>query len=276
LLKVILSRSARDMPLQIEELNEERQPEEKFRFHYLAEAQFQSFGSPAIQPLLNKWGFGEDMVMCTFRVEQPIHADTASAMLDAFFSDGEVLGVLHQRTKLRVFNSAKLRVRWEKMGTKVVNMSFFNKFEEIGAIGPSGHIRGRIEEDYEGVPILNLLREVMLLEDSDLYDTFSPQERKEFLFRIFQHLIFGGASNQYEDHVEEYFKVTKAVYKDMLTVRRNDAGDVEVLSIAAAISSLGEGGTLFPKESPLNYCYVILDPLSRHVRVWYFGYRPMW
>lgn len=264
------------MPLHIEELNEERQPEEKFRFHYLADAKFQSFGSPAVQPLLNKWGFGPDMVMCTFRVEQPVQADTASAMLDAFFSDKDVIGILQHLTRIRVYNAQKLRVRWERMGTRIVNMSFFNKFEEINAIGKNGHIKGRIEEDYEGVPIVNLMREAILMEDSELYEAFSEQERKEFLFRIFQHLLFGGASNQYEDHVEQYFKVTKDIYKDLLTVRRSDTGDVEVLSLVACVSSLGAGGELFPKENPLNFCYVVLDPLSRHIRLWYFGYRPIW
>merc|ERR1712048_1350613 len=109
------------------------------------------------------------------------------------------------------------------------------------------------------------------MEDSELYDAFTAQERKEFLLRIFQHLIFGGASNQWEDHVEDYFKVTKEVYKDLLTVRRGETGDVEVLSTVACLRALGEGGQLFPKDNPLNFCYVILDPLMRHIRIWYFG-----
>merc|ERR1712226_1066608 len=136
--------------------------------------------------------------------------------------------------------------------------------------------RGRLEEHFEDVPIINLVREAILLEESELYDAFTEQERKEFLFRIFQHLIFGGASNQYEDHVEFYLKVTKDIYKDLLTVKRSDTGDVQVLSTVASIASLGGGGHLFPKENPLNFCYVILDPLTRQLRLWYFGYRPIW
>jgi len=260
----------------LEELNEQKATDQKLTFHHLPETNFSSFGSQSVQPLFEKWGFGEEMAMMTFRVEQNIGPDTFQAMLDGFFKDRTVLSVLHHTTGLRVLNPDKVNVRWEKMGTKVVSMSFFNKLQECGAIGPSGHIRGRIEEDFEGVPILNLIREAMLMDDSELYDTFTEQERREFLFRIFQHIIFGGASNQYEDHVEEYFKVTKDVYKDLLTVRRNDVGDVEVLSQVACIHSLGPGGGLFPKESPLNFCYVIHDPMMRHVKVWYFGYKPVW
>lgn len=263
------------MPLLIEEEAEER-PEDTFKFHHLPEAKYASFGNPAIQPLLDKWGFGQDMIMCTFRVEQQVGPDSMQAMLEAFFRDREVVGVLHALTGLRVVSPDRVRVFPQQMATQAVSMSFLNKFEECGAIGHSGHIKGRIEEDYEGVPILNLIREVILMEESELYDAFSERERKEFLFKIFSHIIFGGASNQYEDHVEEYFKVTKEVYKDLLTVRRNDAGDVEVLSTVWSIKSLGEGGQLFPKESPLNFFYVIHDPLTRHVRCWYFGFRPVW
>lgn len=257
-------------------LDEGEQQESAFKFHYLPEAKFHSFGNPAVQPLLDKWGFGPDMVMCTFRVEQPVTPDSFGTMLEAFFRDREVLGVLHSLTRLRVLSPDKVSVRWERLNTKVVSMSFFSKFEECGAVGKAGHIRGRVEEDWEGVPLVNLVREAILCDESELYDTFSEMERKEFLFRIFSHLVFGGASNQWEDHVEEYFKVTKEVYKDLLTVRRSDTGDVEVVSLVSCVQSLGNGGSLFPKESLLNFCYVIYDPVVRHVRVWYFGYRPIW
>merc|ERR1712039_544031 len=215
-------------------------------------------------------GFGADMVMCTFRVEQQVRPDDMQPMLQAFFNDREVLGALHQLTRLRVFAPDKVQVRWQELSTKVTSMSFLNRFEECGAIGKSGHIRGRLEEDFEGVPIVNLIREIILMDESELYDAFSEQDRKEFLFKIFSHIVFGGAQNQWEEHVEEYFKVTKAIYKDLLSVRRSDTGDVEVMSTVASIRSLGAGGALFPKDSPLNFCYVILDPVVRHLRVWYF------
>jgi len=72
------------MPLHIQEVDEEPQGQ-AFVFHHLPEAQFQSFGNKDIQPLLDKWGFGPDMFMCTFRVEQQVSQDEMQAMLDAFF-----------------------------------------------------------------------------------------------------------------------------------------------------------------------------------------------
>lgn len=263
------------MPLIIEEQEEQGQ-EDDFRFHYLPETRFNSFGNPDVQPLLDKWGFGPDMCMATFRVEQPVREENFQTMLESFFRNREVLHVLHSMTKMRVVSPDKLRVYSERMHTKAVSMNFLNRFEEVGAVGKEGHIRGRIEEDWEGVPIIDLVRETIMMEASELYDAFSEQERKEFLFRIFSHLIFGGASNQWEDHVEEYFKVTKAIYKDTLVVKRNDAGDVQVMSMVAAIKSFGQGGSVFQKDDLRNFCYVIADPLMRHITVWYFGYRSLW
>merc|ERR1719463_945290 len=179
--------------------------------------------------------------MCKFRVEQNVTADDVPNMLRAFFSDNEVLRFLNHLTQLRVTDAKKVSISASKILTNTVNMNFFNKFEDIGAISHTGHISGRIEEDFEGVPIHNLIREAILMEESELYDAFSREDRKEFLFRIFSHVIFGGASNQYEDHVEEYFKATKAIYKDLLSVRRTDTGDVEVMSVVQQVHSLGEG-----------------------------------
>merc|ERR1719310_2521682 len=153
-------------------------------------------------------------------------------------------------------------------------MTFFDKMQTAGLIAPSGTIKGRIEEEQlDGIIIHTLMREALLLQESEFYDTFTAEDRKEFLYRIFFHLVFGGPRNQDEDHVEEYFKITKAIYKDLVTVRRAQTGDVEVVSLVASVLSLSEGGDLFAKESPLNFCYVIYDPVTRHVKVWYYGWK---
>lgn len=263
------------MPMHIDEVGEEEGPKSDFKFHYLQDVHFE-VQSAAYRQVLDKWGFGDEMCMAKFRVEQNVTPEDVPNMLRAFFSDNEILRILTHLCQMRVVDAKKISLTASKISTTTVNMNFFNKFEDIGAISHTGHIAGRIEEDFEGVPIHNLMREAILMEESELYDAFSKEDRKEFLFRIFSHVIFGGASNQYEDHVEEYFKMTKQLYKDLLTVRRNDSGDVEVASLVYEAMSLGQGGYLFPKDNPLNFCYVILDPIMRHITFWYFGYKPIW
>merc|ERR1719238_1703182 len=69
--------------------------------------------------------------MCTFRVEQNVGPDQMQSMLEAFFRDREVVGVLHALTRLRVLSPDKVRVHWEKMGTQVVSMSFFEQIRGV-------------------------------------------------------------------------------------------------------------------------------------------------
>jgi len=57
---------------------------------------------------------------------------------------------------------------------------------------------------------------MLLLDDSDNYSLFSEDERGEFLFRLFRHLCLGGAICQFEDNVQSYLDVTKAIYKDLV------------------------------------------------------------
>lgn len=123
---------------------------------------------------------------------------------------------------------------------------------------------------------MDLVREACWMEESEHWELYSEEERREFLFHIFKRVSTGGASNQYEDFAEPYFEATKALYKDLLTVQKNASGDVEVVSQVFEIHSLGDGGELFRRENPTNFFYVIVDPMSRHVNVWYFGYRPIW
>jgi hypothetical protein len=229
-----------------------------------------------ISSLLQKWGFGDDMWFERFRYEQNCRLpEDEKILLKSFFGSAEVRSVLNC-TGIGVMDPTKLEVYTEELSTKATTMNFFNKFEENGAISHNGHIRGRMEEMHEDISINSLIRETIFLEESELYDAFSEKDRKELLFRIFQHLNIGGASNQYEDHVEEYFKATKVIYKDLLSARKNDSGDTEVISKVFSILSLGSGGSLYSKHHISNFTYIIVDPMSRSVILWRFRHRPIW
>merc|ERR1712193_188801 len=149
-------------------------------------------------------------------------------------------------------NKDRLRVRYTECATKEVSLAFLRQLEDAGCVSSNGHIRGRPEEDYEGVPIYDQVRETLFQEESEMYDTFSTEDRKEFLLHIFKRLVVGGALNQYEEYIEPYTSMTKEFYRDLCTVRKNDAGD-----------------DLFGKKARdhdlQNYCYLIIDPVVRHV-----------
>eukprot|EP01052_Picozoa_sp_SAG31_P062366 SAG31_NODE_21348_length_552_cov_0.567329_2_plen_68_part_01 len=68
---------------------------------------------------------------------------------------------------------------------------------------------------------------MLLVEDSENYWLYSDEERNEFLFKIFSHLVLGGGMCQHEDEIVPYFEATKKFYKDLLAVRKNpDNGTV--------------------------------------------------
>jgi len=249
---------------------------EGFTFHHLPNANFRAQADSGLASLLQKWGFGEDLVFERFRYEELCRLpEDKDVFLKSFFQSPQVRGVL-SCMGIAVMNPQKMEVYTEELSTKATTMNFFNKFEENGAISKTGHIRGRLEEMHEDIPINSLIRETIFLEESELYDAFSEKDRRELLFRIFQHLNVGGASNQYEDHVEEYFKATKVIYKDFLSARKNDSGDTEVTSKVFSILSLGNGGSLYQKHHLSNFTYLIIDPMSRSVILWRFKYRSIW
>jgi len=57
---------------------------------------------------------------------------------------------------------------------------------------------------------------MLLLSDSDNYEMFSEEDRREFIFLVFRHLCLGGAVCQYEDTIQPYLDATKAIYKDLI------------------------------------------------------------
>lgn len=62
---------------------------------------------------------------------------------------------------------------------------------------------------------------MLLMEDSDNFESFSDSERSEFLFRLFSHVCVGGPICQYEDTVQPYYDVVKSLYRDLISVQKD-------------------------------------------------------
>lgn len=65
---------------------------------------------------------------------------------------------------------------------------------------------------------------MLLDEEYPEYNLYLKDEREEFIFFIFQMLVLGGILCQYEDILNPYLEVTKAMYKDLIKL-----GDIIVL-----------------------------------------------
>ncbi len=63
------------------------------------------------------------------------------------------------------------------------------------------------------------LKQSILCEESEYYTVYPEEMRNEFLFHVFQRIVIGGSLCQYEDYINEYLKVTKAIYKGISHIR---------------------------------------------------------
>lgn len=57
---------------------------------------------------------------------------------------------------------------------------------------------------------------MLLDEECPEYNLYLKDEREEFIFFIFQMLVLGGILCQYEDILNPYLEVTRAMYKDLI------------------------------------------------------------
>ncbi|CEL98580.1 unnamed protein product [Vitrella brassicaformis CCMP3155] len=257
--------------------------EDKKAFHPI-DVPFPPFFDKELREAWLKWGLSEDMGAVKFSFDNAlptaaattqISKDVLRPFVEDFFSDPTVRSALRGAFPM-VFGSGRTVCEFDVMRTSKTRMSFLSEpLVNGGIVSESGHIKGRLEEDYEGIPIVNMLRECLLMEESEHWEVFSEQDRCEFLLMIFQHLVVGGAMNQYDDSATPYYDTTRRLYKEFCSVRRNEDGDIQVISKVVRVRSFSdEGSSLFPREHPSNFCYLIIDPLSRQLWVWYYGYRP--
>jgi len=112
-------------------------------------------------------------------------------------------------------------------------------------------------------------------DETDLETVFDAEDKDEFLFRVFSHLILGGSLCQYEDFVHPYIETTKKIYKDLISVTKSSANGqqdrLQILSSVYKIHSVsngtygsGEGDfakdLLFHKPEFNNFLYIIVNP----------------
>jgi hypothetical protein len=72
-------------------------------------------------------------------------------------------------------------------------------------------------DEVDGFPVQDMLREMMLREESPNACLLSTEECQEFLWLLLRHLALGGATNQFEDSFAEYRMAVKLLYKDLLS-----------------------------------------------------------
>eukprot|EP00041_Stephanoeca_diplocostata_P018092 m.375439 g.375439 ORF g.375439 m.375439 type:complete len:265 (-) comp20918_c0_seq1:1922-2716(-) len=254
----------------------------KFTFEHHCKS-FLPFQSKETKDLLTKWCMEESMRTTTFRFDQKFSVYELHDFVTDFFNDDAVLQNLKILTNvsggwgtLGGKSGDTVSVETEPVASTATSMEFFDRLYDCGAVRKNGDIVGCMPEYLDNGFVINQeLGRVMLLEDGcDEYGIFTPEDRRELIFKIFQHLTLGGPINQYDDNIGPYFNTTKEFYKSLITVAK-DPGTrkVHVTSMVAKILAVGGRQDLFPQDGhPQNFMYLIINPSKREVTVWYHAW----
>ncbi|KAH1186931.1 hypothetical protein KIL84_019680 [Mauremys mutica] len=256
----------------------DEESERRFAFRYLPQKTLPSLESRDTQGRLRKWSMHGRIIVQAFSFDQHFKTYQKDEFVKAFFNDPNV------SANLKLLTASG---QWTTLGTKVkkieaivvpctqVSMSFFDRLYSEGVVRETGHIVKCYDDYYDGIPISDELRKVLLLEDSDHFDLFGQSNREEFLFCLFKHLCLGGTLCQFEDVLDPYLETTKALYKDLVSVQKDpETKEIIITSTIFKVSAYDDNGMCYPstKSHEQTFAYLIVDPLKRHVHVLYHSF----
>jgi len=193
----------------------------------------------------------------------------------------------------------------------VTNLDFFSKINDLedpAVVRDKGALVKCFDEFVDGVPLSDELRKMLVMEESEHFEEFSEEERREFIFHIFLRVCMGGGMCQYEDDIRPYLETVKVnyppshpkdhsplspsttparlgdaarfvfqgLYKDLVSVQKNPSTKaLEVTSFVYQLEEAeGEFGSLFPDcaSRQHSFCYLVVEPTKRHVTIWYLSH----
>ena len=254
-------------------------PEKSFTFHSLGETGLSALNERDAKALFEKWGLLNHTALMRFRYDELARKYDLPKFLVEFFSSQEVRSVLKTLNRRGAWSHVSAgkteKVVFEELNCSQTSMTFFDRLQPH-VVRPTGHIMKCMEEEYDGVLCPDELHQLFVNEDSEHYCLYNDSERSELLFHILRVLVLGGGVNQYEDTIEPYFNMAKQIYKDLVSVQKvPQTGKLEVVSWPVKVIDV-EGLALFPFEHTANFCYITVDPVKRHVILWYGGFIPPW
>lgn len=228
-------------------------------------------GSTSTKGKLTQWGLEGILTASRFRFTGKYAARDSSNFLRQLFSSSVVLAGIPNASPVQQ------SVQATKLSCSVLSMSFFDCLTEKGIVGPTGSMRGCMDEIFDGLSVSDRLREALVNPESESGEIFEEEQRQELIYHVFKALVLGGAMCQPEDNISSYLDITKAIYKDIVSVYKGQEGRIEVASHAYVIHSLdGEVLRLFGSESRHHVCLVVVDPIKKQVTVLTKVFKPFW
>ncbi|XP_065194808.1 cilia- and flagella-associated protein 300-like isoform X3 [Sycon ciliatum] len=194
-----------------------------------------------------------------------------------------------------------MHVAVKELSATVTDLTFFDRIADTDTgqclISPSGtfkqpNIFDRMPDDPDS---FDLVRMMLACDHSPHKDLYSMPERQELIFRIFYHLVLGGAICQYDESLQRYMSTTAAIYGKLVTPYKNpDSQDQRILLRAHAFElcvKADDGQCILPGTAPAadsltldlsdgggtvsspSFAYAIVEPLRKQVTVFSFDRR---
>ena len=204
--------------------------------------------------------------MLRFRYTKPFHRMDASAFLRDFFSSSaarEHFRVVDRAGTWRPIAEAAgadagakcVAVDHALVPCDAVSMSLFDPILDDAAANPpivrpgTDSLARRVDDVIDGFQVADELRDWLLNPDNEnardrgILPANHP-DRAQFVFRVFEHLVLGGAMCQFEDRVTPYLDVAKRLYKALVRAKPdpNDPKRVKTASDVYAVEGVAFSG----------------------------------
>ncbi|PNW75890.1 hypothetical protein CHLRE_12g556300v5 [Chlamydomonas reinhardtii] len=238
-----------------------------------------------VKSQLTKWDLLRNLRCVAVRYTKYYHKLQGQELLADLFRDEKVqeaFQVLRKGGAWGQLGGPVTKVDATLLASSLTRMDLFDKLTETSPpiVRSNGDIGKCMEDNREGFQVSDQLRELILVEESEHAALFSEAERDELLWRLFEHVVLGGACCQFEDKVEPYVETSKRLYKELVCAQKDPAtGKVQTVSAVYKINSIqGDSGPLelYPSRSRQNFCYAAVDPVRRIVKILYHAYVPYW
>ncbi|XP_045914112.1 cilia- and flagella-associated protein 300 isoform X1 [Micropterus dolomieu] len=242
--------------------------EQTFSFSPLSSKKVSFLQDKDTLALLMKWSMLGRISAQSYSFDQSFYPYNSDKFALCFFRDPYVASSLSRKMKPGAcvpLDKPVVSVDVEPVPCTKVSMELFDPIYSCGILRPSGHI---VKCFHDVHPDYDELRQMLQEEDSEHYYVVGKEERREFLFRLFKHLCFGGELCQYEDTIDPYISATKHIYKDLISVQKDpETKKISVVSTVLKVCAYDESGQCYPgrQEEEQTFAYLIVDPFKRHV-----------
>lgn len=229
---------------------------------------------------LEKWGLSQEMELVKFRFNTAFQLQDLQRFLKDLLNDPVIkknfkplqyVALPEDRKQIEHF-------KYNVLSTTATNMDILDAVYTANLVTQdTGRIHGDFDCYCEDITVSDKLKKALLIEECEEYAAFDDNARNEFLFHIFKRVVVGGSLCQYEDNIEPYLDMTKCFYKDIVSAAKDpESNKIYIRSVPVEIISVENSELYKVKNHPQNFFYVVIDPYSRYVHLWYFKWVPFW